>query len=320
MVLRRVWLALLALLAWPAAAASADGLPVTSTPSYSGVTNMAGDVLYATVQLERGTTVLRVETGTGRLDRSRFMRQPVGIPVVAADGSASGLSADGQTLVLMRPESSPRPDTTAFVVLDPESLGEREELRLDGFFSFDGISPDGRLLYLIRYTDPRDPGAYQVRVYDLEQDRLLPDPIVDPDEPEEAMTGWALTRAVSPDGRWAYTLYDSLHRHHPPFIHALDTEDATAQCIDLDALSGDHGHLWRMQLEPSPDGTTLAVTDRGESVLSVDLATFEVTEATGEDAAASPGSGEPPYPAIAASALVIAALFMVGRHRWRNGT
>jgi hypothetical protein len=308
-------LLILALIATPAPAAGK--LPVATTPSYSGVTDLTGDLLYATVQRARSTTVLRIETPTGKLDRSRYMRRAVGVPVVAADGSASGLSADGQTLVLMRPHKSPRPDTTSFVVLDPERLAERDEVTLDGYFSFDAISPDGRLLYLILYTDPRDPTAYEVRAYDLEQGRLLPDPIVDPDEPEEPMTGWAVTRAVSPDGRWAYTLYDSFHRDHPPFIHALDTVDASAQCIDLEGLH--RARLWRMRLEPSTDGTTLAVTDRGETVLSVDLTTFEVAQASEEDAAASSGSGEPPYAAIAASAVVIAALLLVGRHRWRNG-
>jgi hypothetical protein len=316
--LKRVGLTIMASLAWPATAASADGLPVTSTPSYSGVTNLAGDLLFAAVQLERGTTVLRIEAGSGKLERSRYTRQSVGLPVVAADGSASGLSADGRTLVVMRPQTSPRPDTTTFAVLDPESLGERQEVRLDGFFSFDAISPDGRLIYLVRYTDPRDPSAYEVRVYDLEQGELLPEPIVDPDEPGEAMTGWPLTRAVSSDGRWAYTLYDSLHRHHPPFIHALDTEGVTAQCIDLDALSDDDRRLWRMRLEPSSDGATLAVTDRDETALTVDLATFEVAEGdTATDA--SSGSGEAPYVAIAAGAAVLCALFVIGRRARRNG-
>jgi hypothetical protein len=313
----RLGLLLLALAAAPATAAGK--LPVASTPTYSGVTSLSGDLLYATVQQERGTTVLRVETDSGKLDRSRYMKRPVGVPVVAADGSASGLSADGQTLVVLRSHTSPRPETTTFSVLEPGSLGEREEVTLNGYFGFDAISPDGRLLYLIRYTDPRDPAAYEVRVYDLEQRKLLPEPIVDPDEPDEPMTGWSLTRAMSPDGRWAYTLYDSLHRHHRPFIHALDTEGATAQCIDLDALSDDDRRLWRMRLEPSSDGTTLAVTDHEETVLTVDLATLEVTE--GATAADSPsGSGGAPYAGIAAGAVALGALVLIGRRVRRNGS
>jgi len=313
-------LVLLALAVCPASA-SGDGLPVTSTAGYSGVTNPAGDLLYATVQLERGTMVLRIETDSGKLDRSRDMRRPVAVPVVAFDGTASGLSADGRTLLLMRPQTRPRPDATTFAVLDPESLGRQQEVTLDGYFSFDAISSDGRVVYLIRYTDPPDLTAYEVRGYDLEQGELLPDPIVDPDEPDEAMTGAPVTRAVSPDGRWAYTLYDSLHRDHPPFIHALDTEGATAQCIDLEALSDDDRRLWRMRLEPSSAGTTLGVTDRGGTLVSVDLETYDVTEATTDAAAAARSDpGEPPYAGIAAGAIVVAALLLARRRPRGSGT
>ena len=92
-------------------------------------------------------------------------------------------------------------------------------------------------MYLIHYPQPRDPTAYEVRAYDLRRGGLLHDPIVDPDEPGEEMAGWPQTRSLSPDGRWAYTLYLPAQRDHLPFIHALDTERGTAVCIDLDALA-----------------------------------------------------------------------------------
>jgi hypothetical protein len=59
---------------------------------------------------------------------------------------------------------------------------------------------------------------------------------VDPREPDEDMRGYPITRASSPDGRWAYTLYDGAGKH--PFVHALDTQGRTAACIDLDGLAG----------------------------------------------------------------------------------
>ncbi len=43
---------------------------------------------------------------------------------------------------------------------------------------------------------------------------------------------WAalpLSRTMSPDGRWAYTLYSGDEN----FVHALDTADGQARCIDL---------------------------------------------------------------------------------------
>jgi hypothetical protein len=79
---------------------------------------------------------------------------------------------------------------------------------LKGDFSFDAISPNGDWLYLIHYTSPQDPTRYLVQAYDLRRWRLASAPIVDPTAPHERMRGNPLTRAMSADGRWAYTLYD----------------------------------------------------------------------------------------------------------------
>ena len=45
------------------------------------------------------------------------------------------------------------------------------------------------------------------------------------------MAGFPMARMVSPNGRWAYTLYAG---GEETFIHALDTQGATAVCVDLD--------------------------------------------------------------------------------------
>ena len=45
------------------------------------------------------------------------------------------------------------------------------------------------------------------------------------------MAGYPMTREVSADGRWHYTLYNGTEGH--PFIHALDTTGPRAKCIDL---------------------------------------------------------------------------------------
>ena len=44
------------------------------------------------------------------------------------------------------------------------------------------------------------------------------------------MRGQPVTRRTSRDGRWAYTLYA---RGREPFVHALDTVQGEAYCIDL---------------------------------------------------------------------------------------
>jgi hypothetical protein len=85
------------------------------------------------------------------------------------------------------------------------------------------------------------------------------------------MRGNPLSRATSPDGRWAYTLYDGAAG--APFIHALDTIGRTAHCIDLDALAGS---LYLSRLRLRLDGGALSIRDGGEAELIVDTNTFVV--------------------------------------------
>ena len=111
--------------------------------------------------------------------RERRLRGWFSIPAVAYDGSPSGLSADGRTLVLISPRTRfPRRRTT-FAVVDTRRLRVRRRVALRGDFSFDAISPDGRTLYLIEYSPARLP-KYAVRAYDLRAGRLLAAPVVDP--------------------------------------------------------------------------------------------------------------------------------------------
>jgi hypothetical protein len=59
---------------------------------------------------------------------------------------------------------------------------------------------------------------------------LLDRVVIDKTSWEEVMQGVPFTRETSSDGRWVYTLYaGGAH----PFVHALDTQSATARCIDL---------------------------------------------------------------------------------------
>jgi hypothetical protein len=132
------------------------------------------------------------------------------------------------------PRSYP-PSQTTLVVLETPALRPRARIVLRGYFGVDAISPSGRWLYLVHYRSPSNPLDYEVRAYDLANDRLLPTPVVDPREPDEKMTGVAITRTMSADGRWAYTLY--LRPGKAPFIHALDTEARAAYCVDLPTVA-----------------------------------------------------------------------------------
>jgi hypothetical protein len=192
------------------------------------------------------------------------------IPAVAYDGSASGLSADAATLVLIQPRLRFPRAQTALAILDAKRLRLRKLVTLHGDFSFDAISPQGRTLYLIQYVSARDPTRYKVRAYDLRSDRLLANPIVDPHE-QDAMRGSPITRVTSSDGRWAYTLYDGAGG--TPFIHALDTSKREARCIDLPMLTGRHD-LWQLRITIAPDQASLTVGAAGQPLALVDTTDF----------------------------------------------
>jgi hypothetical protein len=135
----------------------------------------------------------------------------------------------------------------------------------------DAVSPDGRWLYLIRYRSVRN-NRYDVLAYDLARRHLLRTLIVDPREPDEKMQGFPLTRTMSADGRWAYTLY--ANPEGAPFIHALDTVRRTAACIDLDDLTIEDASDARLALA----GGTLRVEGTAGPLALVDTRTFAVRD------------------------------------------
>jgi hypothetical protein len=209
-----------------------------------------------------GTVVERIRVDGGTIEAVRRLPGELGVPVAAYDGTTTGLSADGRTLVLASALPDRRPWRTRLVVLDTDRLRVRDRIVLRGATMVDALSPDGRWLYLTRYGS--DLTGYEVRAYDLAAGRLLRKPIVDPREPDEAMQGLPVARSMSPDGRWAYTLY--MRPVGEPFVHALDTRGRTAACIDLPMLEG--VDLTGMHLQVREGGATLAVaSDAGPRAL-----------------------------------------------------
>jgi hypothetical protein len=300
--------ALLAILAPPAAG---SGGPVAgSDAGPAGVTGRDNAARFIAQRVRGGTLVNAVERRGGKIVVARFLRDTLIVPAVALDGSSTGLSGDGSTLVLAAPRDLSAHPRSRFTILDAPTLRGRTRVSLRGDFTLDAISPDGNRLYLIE-SQSRDGTRYAVRAYDVAERRLLPEPIVDPAEADEPMRGSPVSRAMSPDGRWAYTLYDGARGAHP-FIHALDTQRGRAKCIDLDDLS--QQDAYPMVLRVGRDGVVhVRPAGGGASVLTVDPRSFAVREPRDPAppaAAAASGHGWV-APAVGAAILaLLAALAM----------
>jgi hypothetical protein len=299
------------------AAARADGLPVLGVDVGStGVASTSDGARYVTVPSGSRTIVEQVAQQGGQVLAWRSLPGTFTIPAVAYDASAGGLSADGTTLVLIEPRTSFPRAATKLLVLRSDGLKPLRAVRLQGDFSFDAVSPDGSWLYLIHYVSPQDPTRYLVQAYDMRRGRLIAKPIVDPNNPGEKMRGNPLSRAMSADGRWAYTLYDGAGA--TPFVHALDTVARSAHCIDLDGIAG-RNDLWQLRLGFDRANKRLVVRNDVKRLLLIDVRTLRVAPATGADA---PRGGTRNLPALllvaaggALAALAAGVVWMRRRQR-----
>jgi len=339
---RALLIMLLTLLSAGAAvpSAAAKGLEMGAR---NGVTIDGSPYRYVTVTTHttpKLTVVVRTDRRDGRVDRWWQLGGDYDVPAVDYNGSGGGLSADGKTLVLSRfafggPAYPPKTTRLAVLYTDlrPQrhlQAGQRRppsvfgSIELRGHYAFDAISPDGSTIYLIHhFSNLRGPAYvthYEVRAYDVKSRRLLPEPIVDPEEPKERMEGMPLHRAMSPDGRWAYTLYDGNGKE--PFVHALDTVAGRAVCIDLPQLATlPRRFYYLLQLQVRAEGRQIVLLRRvpgpkpTRALLSVDTQDFTVQRPT---AVATASSGVGPWPPIVAlSAVALLLLGWIGRRHRR---
>jgi hypothetical protein len=299
-----------------AGGARADGLPVLGVDvGTTGVASSSGDARYVTLPAGRDTVVASVTPHTGSVYSSRLLHGSFTIPAVAYDASASGLSANGRRLVLIEPRTRFPRARTRLILLDTRTLRTLRTIDLRGDFSFDAVSPRGAFAYLIQYTSPTDPTRYLVRAYDLRSGRLVPKAVTDPRERSDKMRGNPLTRVQSPDGRWAYTLYDGAGA--TPFVHALDTTTRSAHCIDLPSLRRSNV-LWSLRFHLGRPAHTLTLAKGATPVLAIDTRTF-VTSTPAAPAAPQTGL---PWLLIAASvagSLAVAGLAVGVRRAIRPG-
>ena len=274
--------------------AGVTGPPATPASEFRYVTGLGGS---------HGSVVAKVNRETGSIPQFAFLDDDWTLPAVTIFGDAGGLSADGEALVLVRPVYRPRVERTELRIMSTRRLRTIDRITLRGTFGFDAISPDGRRLYLIQYRDPRDPLDYRVREYDVAAAELRAGAIVDPDEPDEKMTGQPVSRKASNDGRWVYTLYAS---GEETFVHALDTERGIAQCIDLEGFAGNTAYQLRLEI----DRTTGALTvfDKNEPAATIDRATLAVRPLAEQPATSAADGGDADWVGAAAVGSGIALL------------
>jgi hypothetical protein len=272
-----VTLAAIAAATMIATAGSGAGGGVVTSPGaetgWEGALAPGGQVRYiALVDDGRETIVAAVRVRGGRVVRWAHFRGAWGVPLVAYDGTKGGLTADGKILVLSVPTPNPGP-VSRFQLLSTRTMSPRMTVTLRGRFAFDAVSPDASTLFLVEYFGIGPNVPYRVRVYDVEAGRLLTGAIVDRLEKEAIMLGQPATRATSPDGRWAYTLY--ARQNGEPFVHALDTVRREAFCIDLPLRLGQAKQMG-LRLWLAPDGRTLSVVRNRRSVAGIDTRSFKV--------------------------------------------
>jgi hypothetical protein len=161
------------------------------------------------------------------------------LPMIGDDPVPVGVSLDGSRIVLVEDRgaeaTAEAASSSRFLVVDG-SLHEKPKLvELAGSFEFDALSPNGRVLYVVEHLSTGPAGHYQVRAVDLPAGTLRPEVIVDKRKIGEEMAGWPISQLRAPDGV-VYTLYRGAEH---PFVHALQSADGFAVCIDLPV--GDRG-------------------------------------------------------------------------------
>jgi hypothetical protein len=260
-----------------AAVAQADGggPGAAATVGWDGVLAPGGTVRYVAVPAGNDTAVEAIRTSDGRVTSFGSVAGSFGIPLITADGTTGGVSANGKTLVLADATYSTPRTVSHFVSFYPKLLQSPTEFLLPGDFAFDALSPNGKTLYLIQHVSSTDLTRYIVRAYDLQLGRLLPGRIADRTQKSWVMKGYAMTRTTSADGRWAYTLYQNPGGY--PFIHALDTVRGVAHCIGL-PWHGSQNGFYNLRLTLRSHEQSLAVHWlSGRPWLRLDTRTWRVT-------------------------------------------
>lgn len=270
--LRLIALALVPLAVVSSTAAAGGGPSPGVIAGWDGAVDAERSVRYVAMPAAKTTAVAAVRTRDGRVLRYATIRGAYGIALVAFDGTTEGVSRDGRTLVLA--DVGAEQERTRFAVLRTEPLRLGRVVTLPGRWSYDALSPDGRLLYALHYLGSGPNPRYEVRAVSLATGKPVAGAIVDKREPDEEMNGSPWARARSAEGAWAYTLY--VKPNGTAFVHALDTARRRAFCVDLPWRSTTQA-IARVRLSLERGGRSLVLSQRAAGRLAaVDTRSFEV--------------------------------------------
>ncbi len=195
------------------------------------------------------------------------------LPTIGLDPVPVGVSADGSTVVLVEADSTGKARASRFAIF-PRTLDTQPRIvELAGEFEFDALSPDGSLLYVVEHLPGPPAGHYQVRTVETATGTLRPEVLVDKTNVNETMAGWPVAQARRSDGL-VLTLYRGAEH---PFIHALNSVDSWAICLDLPATGADDAEAaldWGMAAKLN--GDLLAINATLGLAVEVDPLDFAV--------------------------------------------
>lgn len=212
--------------------------------------------LVYTLEAGNGRTTLHaIDAQSGVIQRSKIIDGQYQLADVGLNGMPSGLSPNGQWLVLVdRPSATAGQEQGKFAIVDTTFAKEPQIVQLNGKFSFDAIDNQAASLYVTEHLE-RDMSKYQVRRYDM-QAKAMDERVVVDKSNNSVMRGVRHVSLPSANGEWLFTLY--LNNAQGPFIHALSLNNAIAMCVPLLADNkDDHVRQLHWSLALSPDGSRL---------------------------------------------------------------
>jgi hypothetical protein len=230
-----------------------------NTATFPAITLPAGLValdhrtIYTAVPHNGQTVITVTDTQTGKLVRSFTIAGSYSTS--EANYTKAVLSGNGRWLALR--EQGLYSGESIFALVDTQAGKVFKTIRLTGDFDLDAVSPNGQRVYLLERLHDHV-GHYYVRLYQVDQNLLVPTIIADKDEINDPrMIGSALTRQMPSDGTFVYTLYIDTP-HNIAFVHILPlaSQYYGARCIILPV--GKSSHLLNYYtLALSADGSVL---------------------------------------------------------------